>query len=98
MTTVSVLVGRGSSSDMSEEPRTPDSPIVVAEPSQPSPVVIQSSEPSRRSFSFGSFVIGFIAALIVAAIAAGVFLAVSDSDDDGNIQLDVPAVDVEVDG
>ncbi len=42
------------------------------------------------------FLIGFVAALISVAVAAFVFLAVSDQDEDGN--LDVPEVDVSVDG
>lgn len=44
---------------------------------------------------FGWFLIGFVAAMLSVAVAALVFLAVSDEDDDGNINLDVPAVDVE---
>jgi hypothetical protein len=43
----------------------------------------------------GWFLIGFFAALLSIAVAAIVFLAVSDEDDDGNITVDVPAVDVE---
>jgi len=62
------------------------------------PVVVQPAEhhdPPPRGFSFGSFLLGFLAALLAGAIAIAVFLVVSDSDDDGNIELDVPAVDVE---
>lgn len=44
---------------------------------------------------FGWFLIGFFAALLSIAVAAVVFLVVSDQDDDGNINLDVPAVEVE---
>ena len=44
---------------------------------------------------FGWFLIGFFAALLSITVAALVFLAVSDTDDDGNINLDVPAVNVE---
>jgi hypothetical protein len=44
---------------------------------------------------FGWFLIGFVAAILSIAVAALVFLAVSDEDDDGNINLDVPAVDVQ---
>ncbi len=44
---------------------------------------------------FAWFLIGFVAAILAIAAAALVFLAVSDADDDGNINLDVPAVDVE---
>jgi hypothetical protein len=44
---------------------------------------------------FGWFLIGFAAALLSIAVAAVVFLAVSDEDDDGNINLDVPSVEVD---
>lgn len=47
--------------------------------------------------SVPAFITGFLTAGLLAAIGAIVFLAVSDRDDDGNIQLDVPAVDVQVD-
>ncbi len=53
---------------------------------------------SHGSSRFAWFLIGFVAALASIAVAALVFLAISDEDDDGNINLDVPAVDVEVDG
>ena len=43
---------------------------------------------------FAWFLIGFVAALATIAVAAVVFLAVSDQDDDGRVELDVPAVDV----
>jgi len=41
------------------------------------------------------FLVGFAAALLSIAVAAVVFLAVSDEDDDGNINLDVPSVEVD---
>ncbi len=44
-----------------------------------------------------AFVAGFLFAALAAAIGAIVFLAVSDRDDDGNINLDVPGVEVDVD-
>lgn len=44
---------------------------------------------------FGWFVTGFAAALVCIAVAALVFLAVSDRDDDGNINLDVPSIQVD---
>lgn len=44
---------------------------------------------------FGWFLIGFVAALVTILVAAMVFLVVSDRDDDGNIQLDVPSVEVD---
>lgn len=65
--------------------------------SQPA-VVVQSTEPDSRSFSFGSFLTGFLTAVVLAAVALAVFLVVSDSDDDGNIQIEVPAVDVDSGG
>jgi hypothetical protein len=34
-------------------------------------------------------------AVVLAAIALGAFLVVSDSDDDGNLDVNVPAVDVD---
>ena len=64
------------------EERVPVQPVAVTE---------------ERKMSGRSFLAGFLTALVLAAIAAIVFLAVSDSDDDGEIRLDVPAVDVDVD-
>ncbi len=49
----------------------------------------------QGSSRFGWFLIGFVAALASIAVAALVFLAVSDRDDDGNINLDVPSVEVD---
>jgi len=46
--------------------------------------------------SVPAFITGFLTAGLLAAIGAIAFLAVSDRDDDGNIQLDVPTVDVDV--
>ncbi|MFN3255317.1 MAG: hypothetical protein ACE37B_06450 [Ilumatobacter sp.] len=54
-------------------------------------------ETSQGGNRFGWFLIGFVAALVAGAISAVVFLAVSDEDDDGNLDLDVPAVEVDVD-
>lgn len=62
------------------------------------PVVVSSAapieRPVQRTMSFWSFLAGFLFALVAGAIALVVFLAVSDADDDGDLQLDVPAVDV----
>ena len=44
------------------------------------------------------FLVGFVAALAAGAIASIAFLAVSDEDDDGGVELDVPAVEVDIDG
>jgi hypothetical protein len=52
----------------------------------------------ERTMSVSSFIIGFVTAVVLGAIGLVIFLAVSDADDDGEIQLDVPAVDVEIDG
>lgn len=53
---------------------------------------------TERKMSVRSFIAGFVTAVVAAAIAFVVFLAVTDSDDDGEIELDVPTVDVDVDG
>jgi len=47
--------------------------------------------------SIPAFLAGFLTASLLAAVGAIVFLAVSDRDDDGNLRLDVPEVDVSVD-
>lgn len=44
---------------------------------------------------FKWFIIGFLTAFAAIVVAAGVFLAVSDDDDDGQVNLDVPTVDVD---
>lgn len=84
--------------DPSAPPRT-SAPISGTTPvgtvSQPA-VVVQSAEPDKRSF--GSFLAGFLTAAALAALALVAFLVVSDSDDDGDIQIDVPAVDVDTGG
>lgn len=43
------------------------------------------------------FIGGFAAALLAGTVAAVSFLAISDRDDDGNLDLDVPAVELDVD-
>ena len=64
--------------------------------------VVEERQPltvtEERTMSGRSFLAGFLTALVLAAIGAIVFLAVSDADDDGEIQVDVPAVDVDLDG
>lgn len=47
--------------------------------------------------SVPAFIAGFLFAALAAAVGAIVFLAVSDRDDDGNINLDVPGVNVDID-
>jgi hypothetical protein len=49
---------------------------------------------NKGASRFGWFLIGFVAAIASIAVAALVFLAVSDEDDDGNINLDVPSVEI----
>lgn len=70
----------------------------VATAAAPPTVVVQPAAQVTRRFHVGSFVAGFVAAVVVAAIALVVFLVVSDSDNDGNIQIDVPAVNVDTGG
>lgn len=53
-------------------------------------------EASGGGNRFAWFLMGFAAALVAGVVAAVAFLAVSDSDDDGNVQFDVPVVDVDV--
>ena len=48
----------------------------------------------ERPSRFPAFVAGFVTAVLVAAAAFAAFLIVSDSDDDGTINVDVPAVQV----
>ncbi len=52
---------------------------------------------SDRRRWVGPFFAGVITTAIAFAVGIGVFLLVSDADDDGNIDLDVPAVDINVD-
>jgi hypothetical protein len=42
------------------------------------------------------FIGGFVAALVAGAVAAVLFLVISDQDDDGNLQIEVPAVELDV--
>ena len=74
-----------------------ESAVPVATAAPPT-VVVQPTEPTTKKFRLGSFLAGFVTALVLAALAIVVFLVVSDSDDDGNIQLDVPAVEVDTGG
>ncbi len=71
-----------------------DRRTVVEERVRVEPVAVTE----ERKMSVRSFIAGFITAVVAAAIALAVFLAVSDADDDGEIRIDVPAVDVDVDG
>lgn len=41
------------------------------------------------------FLLGFLAALVSLVVAAAVFLVVSDDDNDGRINVEVPTVDVD---
>ncbi len=55
---------------------------------------IYEIEPQKTS-RIGPFVAGFLTATIAALAAALVFLAVSDADDDGSVEIQVPAVDID---
>jgi hypothetical protein len=57
-------------------------------------VVKEHTYVERRRWT--TWVAGFVAALVVVAIAVGAFLVLSDSDDDGSV--DVPSVEVDTDG
>jgi len=69
----------------------------TAAPTNP-PIVVQNAPEPAPTMSGRSFFLGFLTAVVLGAIGAIVFLVVSDSDDDGNLELDVPAVDVDIDG
>jgi hypothetical protein len=71
-------------------------------PTEPDVVYVQpSTEPANVIVSQGrkgpSFLTGIIVAVVVAVIGIIAFLVVSDSDDDGNIDVNVPSVEVEPD-
>jgi hypothetical protein len=85
---------------MSDQHDSPTITHVTAEPgpSVPPTVVVQPTENPTRSFHPGSFFAGVVTALILGAVALAVFFVISDSDDDGNIQVEVPAVDVDTGG
>lgn len=53
---------------------------------------------AERPSRVPAFLAGFVAAVILAAVAFATFLVVSDSDDDGNVDVDVPAVQVDDNG
>ncbi len=72
----------------------PASPSVAG----PSVVVQPIEVRAERKFSWRSFIAGFVTAGLVAGVGLLAFLAVSDADDDGEIELEVPAVDVDVNG
>lgn len=85
-----------------QEPATTNAPVTV----QTAPQFTDSEVAALRQRlnekpntdggnRFVWFLIGFAAALLSIAVAAVVFLAVSDEDDDGNINLDVPSVEVD---
>jgi hypothetical protein len=90
--------------DTLQDETTTATPVAVIEPQFTDGEVAElrrrlNSDPDQHGASrFGWFLIGFIAALATIAVAALVFLAVSDRDDDGNINLDVPSVEVDVGG
>jgi hypothetical protein len=82
-------------------PTTP-SDSSTSQPSPPAttaqPVIIQTTGETENTSSGRSFVFGFLAAVVIGLIGAVAFLMISDRDDDGNIEIDVPAVDVDIDG
>lgn len=70
------------------------------DPEVPRTIIVEKhvhTQVQEPKSSVPAFITGFLTAGLLAAIGAIVFLALSDRDDDGNIQLDVPQVDVTVD-
>ena len=84
---------------MSNDMDTIEQPTVEAATSAPPQVVIerqiQVPVDDRRS-RIWPFLAGVITAVAAGAIGLAVFFVVSDADDDGNIELDVPAVELEI--
>ena len=66
----------------------------IAAPTQHTVPDTDASEPGGTRFVW--FMAGVAAAVAAAGIAAIAFLAISGADDDGSIELDVPAVEVDV--
>ena len=67
-------------------------PVVTTTPAPAAtPVSTVVDQPSRVP----AFLAGFVTAVVLAAVAFAVFLVVSDSDNDGTINVDVPAVQVD---
>jgi hypothetical protein len=80
-----------------EERTTDEHPVterVVPVEREVREVRVDASRPSRVR----PFIAGFITAALVAAAGILVFLAVSSADDDGTVEVDVPAVEVDVGG
>jgi hypothetical protein len=71
----------------------PTSRQVVVEREVLVPSASEHDAPRRRALV--PFIAGFFTAVVLGALGLVVFLAVSDSDDDGRIELDVPAVEVQ---
>ena len=91
----------GTTTDMTPETRVVPAATVRSVPELTDTEVIELRRRLERDPDdgggnrFGWFLIGFVAALVTILVAAMVFLVVSDRDDDGNIQLDVPSVEVD---
>ncbi len=84
---------------MTNEEHTTETSATGPAVAPPREVVVERTverEPGRSGW-FRPFLAGFLTAVVAGAVAIGVFLVVSDSDDDGTIDVEVPAVDVDVD-
>ncbi len=74
-------------------------PVVTTTPDAAyRPIVTPTNTVVERPSRSPAFLAGFVTAVVVAAVAFAVFLVVSDSDNDGNINVDVPAVEVDTGG
>ena len=80
---------RSAETDTTERVVTPPREVVVERTVEREPV---------KSGWIRPFVAGFVTAVVAGAIALGVFLVVSDADDDGTIEVEVPEVDVDTGG
>ncbi len=78
---------------------TTDKPVARVEREDGDPITVERQDavrPVERPSRVAPFVAGVLSTLAALAIGLTVFLVVSDSDDDGNIDLNVPSVDVDV--
>lgn len=84
---------------MSNDIETSEYTTVESTAGAPPPVVVERrvEVPVERQRSrVGPFLAGVIATVAVGAIGLAAFFAISDADDDGNLELDVPAVELDI--
>ncbi len=84
---------------MTNEEHTTDTATTGPVVAPPREVVVERTierEPVKSGW-VRPFLAGFLTAVVAGAVAIAVFLVVSDADDDGTLDVEVPAVDVDVD-